>query len=518
MYLKFIFDFMNQFTNIQKNELHMSNKFKRIIMGVSSFYLLYKIYRGYRNKIWIYIPFINNRVLKSLKDINDKSTEEKIEIINNITKSINIDVHRLPNNGLPSHIIDEYLNILVTHDTKYKLISGAIYDNDKNDNKYKEIMTNVYNRFAYTNPMHGDVFNSIVFMERNIITIIGHLLHNENPCGTITNGGTESLFLAIKTYRDIKNANYPNLVVLDTVHCSIDKIGHYLGIKIIKVSTDKHHRGDVDDILDAINRNTIAVILSAPSYAFGIMDDIHKIAPILKGKNIPVHIDACLGGFIWMFQDFNEYYSFKVDGVTSISVCLHKYGYSHKGVSSIIYRDQNLLEHQYFASNSWDGGLYISPSFLGSRSGGLVAQAWVGILCRGFTEYKKSSDCILKLAQYTYDKLKKICEMFPLDLNIVSFSIGKNTYLLYDYLVEKGFLLNSLQNPPAIHICITLMHNETLINELYDNIVIFLKEQDNIKNSNGLAPIYGMKMGIPINSNEIMDLCLKYYLSSKYTK
>jgi sphinganine-1-phosphate aldolase len=517
MNLNFIVNLLNQFNIIKKHTFYpVNNKSKNIIIGISSLYVIYRFYRYYRNKLWIYIPFINKRVLKSLKDITDKSTQEKTEIINNITKSINIDVHRIPNNGLSVSTIHEYLDILETHDTKYKLISGAIYDNDHND--YKEIMSTVYNRFAYTNPMHGDVFNSVVFMERNIITMIGHLLHNENPCGTITNGGTESLFLAVKTYRDIKNVNNPNLVVLDTVHCSIDKIGHYLGIEVIKVPTNKDHRADSDTILDYINSRTIVVILSAPSYAFGIMDEISEIAPILKEKKIPVHVDACLGGFIWMFQDYSEYYSFKIEGVTSISVCLHKYGYAHKGVSSIIYREQNLLEHQYFASNNWDGGLYISPSFLGSRSGGLVAQAWVAILCRGFDQYKKSSDYILKLASYTYNKFKNICEMFPLDLNIVSFSIGKNTYILYDYLVENGFLLNSLQNPPAIHLCITLMHNEKIINELYEHINNFIKNQDNIKSSDGLAPIYGMKSGIPVNSNEIMDLCLKYYLSSKYTK
>ena len=505
------------------NKVHMiknyilynaSHNSRNIIMGMSSCYVIYKIYNNYHNKLWIYIPFINKKVLKNLKDIGDKSTLEKNEIIDSINKSINIDVYQIPKHGLSSETINNYIDALEKHDTKYKLISGAIYDKDNN---HKELMANAYNRFAYTNPMHGDVFNSIVFMERNIITMIGNLLDNPNPCGTITNGGTESLFLAVKTYRDVKNVNYPNIVVLDTVHCSIDKIGHYLGIKIIKVTTDKYHRADIDDICKHTDRNTIAVILSAPSYAFGIMDDVQKIAPRMKRKKIPVHVDACLGGFIWMFQDFKNNYSFCIDGVTSISVCLHKFGYSQKGVSCIIYNDQNLLEHQYFASNSWDGGLYISPSFSGSRSGGLVAQAWVGMLSRGFDEYKKSSDYILNLAKYTYNKLKNICEMYPLDLNIVSFSNGKNTYNLYDYLVKKGFLLNSLQNPPAIHICITLLHNETLIDELYNHILDFFSNQ-NINNIDGLAPIYGMKNGIPINSNEIMDLCLKYYLSTKYSK
>ena len=516
MNFKSLFDIFQGLHFIKKNIFqYLPIKYRNITIGLSSCYLLYSIYKNYHNKLWIYIPFINKKVLKSLKEIGDKSIQEKNEINDNIIHTIGINPNEIPNNGLSKETIYTYIETLEKHDTKYKLISGAIYDNH---NRHKELMADVYNRFSYTNPMHGDVFNSIVFMERNIITMIGNLLHNKNPCGTITNGGTESLFLAIKTYRDIKNVNFPNLVVLDTVHCSIDKIGHYLGIKIIKVSTDHHHRGDIDDILKYVNRNTIAIILSAPSYAFGIMDDVHKIAPFMHEKKIPVHVDACLGGFIWMFQSFSQFCSFDTKGVTSISVCLHKFGYSHKGVSCIIYNDQNLLEHQYFASNTWDGGLYISPSFLGSRSGGLVAQAWVGMLSRGFREYKKSSDYILNLAKFTYNRLKNICEMYPLDLNIVCFSIGKNTYNLYDYLVEKGFLLNSLQNPPAIHICITLLHNETLINQLYDHIDNFINTQNTIINSDGLAPIYGMKAGIPINSNEIMDLCLKYYLSTKYTK
>lgn len=494
---------------------NISNKSKYTFLCISSCFLIYKIYNNYYNKLWIYLPFINTKVIKSLKQIGEKSKNEKNEMIENVKKSINIDVNVMPNKGLSTENIYEYINILEKYDTKYKLISGAIYDNN---NKHKELMADVYNRFAYTNPMHGDVFNSIVFMERNIITMIGNLLDNENPCGTITNGGTESLFLALKTYRDIKNVNYPNIIVFDTVHCCIDKIAHYLGIRVLKIPTDKSHRGNIDDILKNINRNTIAVMLSAPSYAYGIMDDIFKLAPLIKEKKIPVHVDACLGGFIWMFQDFKNYYSFNVEGVTSISVCIHKFGYSHKGVSAIIYKDQNLLEHQYFASNNWDGGLYISPSFLGSRSGGLVAQAWVGMLSRGYNEYKYSSDYILNLSRYTYNKLKNICDVFPLDLNIVCFTIGKNTYNLYDYLVNKGFLLNSLQNPPGIHLCITLLHNETLIDELYEHIFEFVMNQNIYTNSDGLAPIYGMKTGIPINSNEIIDICLKYYLSNKYSK
>jgi sphinganine-1-phosphate aldolase len=250
------------------------------------------------------------------------------------------------------------------------------------------------------------------------------------------------------------------------------------------------------------------------------MDDVSTIAPLLYAKNIPLHVDACLGGFIWMFleNEFVEKYGFNNVGVTSISICLHKYGYSQKGVSSIIYRDDKLLKSQYFATNDWDGGFYVSPSFLGSRSGGLVAQAWAGMLSRGYSVYKLNATNIINLSVYTTKKLSEIngLTIYPRDLHIVSFSYKNSTYKLYDFLSERGFLLNALQSPSAIHICITLQHTKELIDELCNEIVSFINSEQSIVIQDGIAPIYGMRAGIPIYANEIINVCLKLYLSSKY--
>ena len=114
-----------------------------------------------------------------------------------IPQNINIDTEILPIDGLNDDTIQQYIDTIKESDTKYKLISGCIYDDT--NNQHANIMMRSYEQFAYSNPMHGDIYNSVVFMERNMISMIGHLLQHPNPCGTITNGGTESLFLAIKT-------------------------------------------------------------------------------------------------------------------------------------------------------------------------------------------------------------------------------------------------------------------------------------------------------------------------------
>jgi sphinganine-1-phosphate aldolase len=483
-----------------------------------------------------------------IKEKNNEDTEtynnklvEKLRT-SGVTKVDIENINTIQETGLNKEAIMTYLHTLKDMDTTPKLISGTIYDD--HENQHKEIMQTAYNLYAYTNPMHIDLFQSVVFMEKNLIVMISKLLGNlEHQCGSITNGGTESIFLALKTYRDMKctkmsnngfgffkNAHATvhkiNVVAPDTVHCSVDKLCHYLNIQLIKVKSNHEHRVTVCDILKSVNEYTACVVVSAPSYGFGIMDDVEHIAPVMKERDIPVHVDACLGGFVWMFQQQREMemamaskYSFRVDGVTSVSACLHKYGYSQKGVSCILYRDESFLKYQYFVTADWDGGLYVSPTMLGSRSGGLVAQAWAGFLSRGYKEYQDSSNKIIQIAKYAHEKLQLVgeCRTYPLDLHIVCFDVGKDTYKLYDYLITKGFNLNALQNPPAIHLCVTKTHDETTIDAMVQEIETFIKYKDAIEYKEDLAPIYGMKASIPIYKNEILNECISSYLINKYS-
>ena len=478
--------------------------------------------------------------MKKNNDEDDKSYYNKLIEKLQASSVTNVDIgniNTIQETGLNKETLMTYLHALKDMDASPKLISGTIYDD--HENQHKEIMQTAYNLYAYTNPMHIDLFHSVVFMEKNLIVMISKLLGNaERQCGSITNGGTESIFLALKTYRDMKHAKMSsgvfnknahanatvykiNVVAPDTVHCSVDKLCHYLNIQLIKIKSNCEHRVTVCDILKTVNEYTACVVLSAPSYGFGIMDDVEHIAPAMKERGIPVHVDACLGGFIWMFQEreIASKYSFHVDGVTSVSACLHKYGYSQKGVSCILYKDESYLKYQYFVTADWDGGLYVSPTILGSRSGGLVAQAWAGFLSRGYKEYQDSSNKIIHIAKYAHERLQLVneCRVHPLDLHIVCFDLGKDTYKLYDYLVTKGFHLNALQNPPAIHLCVTKTHNERIMDALVQEIETFIQCKDTLQYKEDLTPVYGMKASIPVYTNEILNECISSYLINKYS-
>ncbi len=73
-------------------------------------------------------------------------------------------------------------------------------------------------------------------------------------------------------------------------------------------------------------------------------------------------------------------WDFRVKGVTSINADIHKYGYAPKGSSVLIFRDAKIRRKQYFSFGTWPGGIYISPTALGTRNGGALASGWGSLL------------------------------------------------------------------------------------------------------------------------------------------
>jgi glutamate/tyrosine decarboxylase-like PLP-dependent enzyme len=83
-----------------------------------------------------------------------------------------------------------------------------------------------------------------------------------------------------------------------------------------------------------------------------VIDPIAQLGEIAQAHNIPLHIDACIGGFVLPFIEKLGYpvsvFDFRVPGVTSISADIHKYGYAAKGASALLYRDMSYMKYQFF--------------------------------------------------------------------------------------------------------------------------------------------------------------------------
>jgi sphinganine-1-phosphate aldolase len=77
-----------------------------------------------------------------------------------------------------------------------------------------------------------------------------------------------------------------------------------------------------------------------------------------------------------------------VDGVTSISVDLHKYGYAPKGTSLLLHRTPELRRPQLFASAAWPGYTMLNSTMQSTKSGGPLAGAWAVVESLGDTGYE----------------------------------------------------------------------------------------------------------------------------------
>ena len=347
-------------------------------------------------------------------------------------------------------------------------VSGSLYSGD---HEHYRLLSQVFEEFAHVNVLQRDMYPSATKFEAEIIAMALDMLHgstsDSDACGVVTSGGSESLITALYTYREQasreRGITKPNVVIPVTAHVALDKGAHWLGIEMRHAPLGSDHLVDVAKMEELIDENTIAIVGSAANYAHGLIDPITELGQLALKHGIGLHVDGCLGGFLLPWIEANGVvvtpWDFRVPGVTSISADTHKYGYALKGTSTLLYRTKSLRSYQYFTYPDWPGGLYLSPGFAGSRSGGLIASTWASMLLMGKDGYKAAAKDI-------YDAAQKIVHGIRNDIPeiqvvgdptfLVAFTSKElDVYLINDELKRRGWRMNALQMPPGLHFCVT---------------------------------------------------------------
>jgi len=349
-------------------------------------------------------------------------------------------------------------------------------------------------------------------MEAEVVSMVVNLYHGgPKACGTMSSGGTESILLACLAYRnraqDLYGITAPELVIPVTAHAAFDKAGGYFNIKIIHIPIDEQTRKvDLAALRRAITRNTIAVVGSAPSFPHGIIDDIQGIAQIAERAKVPLHVDCCLGGFLLPFMDKAGYpiapFDFRIKAVTSISCDPHKFGFTPKGSSVIMYSDASIRNYQYFVQPNWPGGIYASPTLAGSRPGAIIAGCWATLMYFGEQGYIESTKSVIRSAQKIRDAIRNINGLIVFgnpEGPVVAFGSKEfDIYRLSTALTKRGWNLNSLQYPSSIHICCTTLtpkSDDLLIADLKELAAEFMRSPDVKADGNGA--IYGLAQQVP---------------------
>ena len=273
-----------------------------------------------------------------------------------------------------------------------------------------------------------------------------------------------------------------------------------------------------------INSNTVLLVGSAPNFPHGIIDDISALSRLAIRKRIPLHVDACLGSFLVPFLSRAGFpivpFDFSLKGVTSISCDTHKYGFAPKGNSTLLYRNATLRSYQYFISPDWSGGVYASPSIAGSRPGALIASAWASLMSQGESGYISACHSIVGAAKKIESSIRDNPALRedlsvlgnPL-VSVVAFtSTSLNIYDIADTMSAKGWHLNALQNPPAMHVAVTLPIVPAVDRLLEDLIAVVEeeKEKERVRLVEGkgkkgsakgdMAALYGVAGSLPDKS------------------
>jgi len=368
-------------------------------------------------------------------------------------------------------------------------------------------------------------------MEAEVVRMCCNMFNGgPDSCGCISTGGTESIILACKAYRDWareeRGIQDPNIIVPVTAHAAFDKAAAMLDMVIKHIAVDPETRAvDVKAMSRAIDSSTCMLAGSCPQFPHGTIDDIQAIAALGLKKGIPVHVDACLGGFLVPFMEEAGYplppFDFRVEGVTSISADTHKYGFAPKGSSVILYSEPKYRHYQWFTFSDWPGGIYATSTISGSKAGGITAACWASLVHHGRSGYVDSTRKIVKTTKYIAQELgliKGIKIFGKPQVSVVAFGSDEtNIFGISDTLKNKGWNLNNLQFPSCIHLCVTMLHTEAgvadkFIKDVREATETALANPDSATSE--AAAIYGMSQTIP--DRGLVNLITWSYLDSLY--
>jgi glutamate/tyrosine decarboxylase-like PLP-dependent enzyme len=425
--------------------------------------------------------------------------------------------------GLPSEgrdrnaIIAELRDIATNEDKTWETgkCSGTMYCGD---HQHYDFMNEVFGMYSHMNVLQRDMCPSATRFEGEIIAMTLDLMHgadaqsaDDGPVGLVTSGGSGSILHSVLAYREwarsVKGLERPNIVKPETAHPAFNKACHLVDVELRQAPVDPATaQVDMGALAALVDENTAAIIGSACNYGYGTIDPIEEMGRLALDSGIGLHVDGCLGGFILPWGEQLGYdippFDFRVPGVTSISADTHKYAYGLKGTSVLLFRDKALRNGQYFYLTDWTGGKYCSPGIDGSRSGGLLAATWAGMVSLGREGYLRYARQIFETAFAMQEAVIAHSELRLIGSPTFCFSFTSDEFDIYhvnDFMRTRGWRFNGQQYPNAIHMAVTRPQTQggladTFATDLDEAVLYAVEHKDEPAKS---SAIYGGVEGGP---------------------
>ena len=333
-----------------------------------------------------------------------------------------------------------------------------------------ELSEAAYRMYAGENALNVAAFPSLRRMQSEILGFVSGLFHAPaGSAGFFTSGGTESLLMvSYASARRRPDVEHPNIVLPTSAHAAFEKACAYFGLESRRVPVRGDWRADAAAMRDAADESTVLFVASAPQYPQGVVDPIAEVGEVASSLGVPLHVDSCIGGMVLAFLEpfcgDEAPFDFRVAGVTSMSVDLHKYGYAAKGSGVIVYRSRELRDHQVFTTDNWLGGMYGSSGVLGTKSGGPIASSWAMMKHFGRDGYAALAASTRATTLLLAEAISAIPPLFVMtkpDSTLICFGSSDPdvpAHAVADALAARGWWVDRQSPPPTLHMTVSAHH------------------------------------------------------------
>lgn len=346
---------------------------------------------------------------------------------------------------------------------------NLVYPTGRSD--LDELLIEANLAYVFENALNPLKFPSLGSMQRDVTEMTSALVNAPEGSGAgYSSGGTESIFLSVlvsrERAREEKGITKGNIVFPESAHPAFAKAAFYTGLEIRPTAIDATFAADVDAMRDAIDENTVLCVGSAYGNPHGIIDPIEELSALALSREIPFHSDACIGAFVLPFMERLGVevppFDFRLEGVTQMSCDVHKYGYSTKGASVIVYRDAAWLAHQTFDYDVWPSGRYRTASMAGARAASPIAAAWAAMHYLGEDGYLELMSSLLATTEKIRNGIASIDGLHvlgnPIGPLLTFTSVDDDIFAIGDVMDDRRWNLNRTARPHGLHMMISPLH------------------------------------------------------------
>jgi glutamate decarboxylase len=341
-------------------------------------------------------------------------------------------------------------------------------------------------------------------IEQRCIRMLADLFHAPGETtGTRTQGSSEAIMLGAlslkwkwRARREAagKDTVRPNLVFGGDVHVVWEKFCRYFDVepRIIPLQPDKYVIGP-DDVEPYVDENTIGVAAVLGTTFTGHADDVVGINDLLvrlkeeRGLDVPIHVDAASGGFVWPFLYPDSQWDFRLPQVRSINVSGHKFGLVYPGIGWLVFRERSDLPEDLVFYENYLGKRDATFTLNFSTGSSMVLAQYYNFVRFGHDGYRYIMETMQANARVLAQRIAAIGDFRIIgsedeeQLPLVAFQLdGDHNYDEFDVAsqlsAERGWMVPAYTLPPkADHVkimraLVKLTLGHTLVETLADDI------------------------------------------------